>query len=138
MIWVYPYSLGMDKKNPSIAYSGPFLYWYMLSVIKTITYMIACMSWVMVTFMKNHRGDNVNYFFLVMMKLCTLQPMFINILLAGAIYFRYDDYNYVRSDDTNFTVLFSMLIFDIVAGWFVYIMTFSDLLLNYQVFELYN
>ena len=137
MIWVYPWAL-RSSKNPSIAHSGPYLYWYILSVLKTVIYMFSMISWLLVALISSTRGDSLHYLFLVMMKVCALQPLLVNILMGLVIFFRYDSYNYIRSEDKNFIAVFSMLLIDTIGGWFVYIYTFSDMLLNYQVFQLYR
>ena len=138
MIYAYPYSLGSRKSNPSISYSGPYLYWYILSVLKTSTYSLAVVFWTLTAIIKNARGDSINYIFLVLMKVCALQPLLFNILLSFVIYLRYDSYNYIRSLDPNFWTLFILLQVDTAAGWYVYLATFSDLLMNYQYFSFYK
>ena len=70
------------------------------------------------------------------MKVCTLQPLLINIILGTVIPLRYDNFLYTRSSDKNFLTYYSLLIADTVVGWGVYFFTFKKLILNYEYFRL--
>ena len=133
LYYAYPYTLVNDWETEYLITKGPYLWWTVTSIWLQAANFLPFFFQRLWLFSGASRGYSNQSNFVSLVKFQSLSYLVFTPILMALIYTRYNDYNYLITDDENFNIYFGLLGGSWLLGLYNYNKSMDPIVADYML-----